>query len=388
MPSDAHAGVLWPRVIGQERAKRILQRTIASRRLAHAYLFHGPEGVGKDALALELARVVHCERGGEEACGECDSCRRLDTLQHPDVKLVVALPVGTNEESGDPPLARLSPADIEAIQAEYRRKGLHPYHRIALLRANTIKINSIREVRREAAMAPSSGRRRIFIVSRAEEMSAEASNTILKTLEEPAGQAMLILTSSQPDALPATIRSRCQHVRLDLLTEGEIAAALQERDGVEAGRAGTVARLAGGSYARARELLEEDLAAERDEVVAFVRSALAGHTGNISEDAERLGRSKDREGARRFLRMTLLWFRDALVLSHDGPVINVDQTEDLRRFVARFPGAPLPEVIAEIERSLFLLDRNVYLKLILIHLAVRLKHMILPGAAQATAPEE
>jgi DNA polymerase III subunit delta' len=376
---------LWPRVIGQERVKRNLVRAIASGRLPHALLFDGSEGVGKDAMAMELARVLHCERNGVNACGTCGSCVRMEHLQHPDVRLVTALPVGKGEQAEDPPLARLSAQEVQDIQEEYRRKGENPYHRISLTRANIIKINSIREVRRESAMTTSAGRRRIFIISRAETMGDEASNTILKTLEEPSGDSLLILTSSQPDALLPTIRSRCQRIRFELLTEQEISGALLARKGIPPDRAALVARLAEGSYARALELLDEDLARERGEVVSFIRFALAGNASGVIEAAEQRGGSKDRETTRRFLLLMLHWFRDALMLVRGGTVTNPDLADDLEKFVSRFPQAELTDVIVALERSLFLLERNVYIKLIFLHLAVRLRELILPGMARQGA---
>ena len=94
MPIDSP---LWPKVLGQTRVKRLLVAALQTRRIPHAYLFSGSEGVGKDAVALELARVLNCQRGGVEACGECSSCRRVASLQHPDIQLIVPLPVGKGE---------------------------------------------------------------------------------------------------------------------------------------------------------------------------------------------------------------------------------------------------------------------------------------------------
>jgi DNA polymerase-3 subunit delta' len=386
MLSETFPEPLWPRVIGQDRVKRILERSRVSGRLPHALLFDGAEGVGKDAMALELARALHCEKGEVNPCGTCGSCVRMEKLQHPDVRLITALPVGKNEVSDDPPLLRLTPDDMKAIQEEYLRKGENPYHRIAIPRANVIKINSVREIRRESAMGTSAGGRRIFIISRAEEMGDEASNTILKTLEEPAGNSLLILTSSRADSLLPTIRSRCQRIRFDLLTVEEIAAALLARRGVPVERAALVARLAEGSYLHALDLLEEDLGQEKLEVVAFIRAALAGNASSVIEAAERRGSARDRDAARRFLLLILHWLRDALVLTSGGSVINIDQADDLGKFTARFPNADLPGVLSAVERSLFLLERNVYIKLIFLHLAVRLRQLILPGVAKQDTP--
>jgi len=115
--------MIWPRVIGQQRVKATLLSALRTKRLAHAYMFYGGEGVGKDAMALELARVIHCERGGEEACGSCASCLQMNSLQHPDVHLVCALPVGKGENSDDSPTTKLTEQEIETIREEFKQKG-------------------------------------------------------------------------------------------------------------------------------------------------------------------------------------------------------------------------------------------------------------------------
>ncbi len=376
MPSNGKPPVVWPRVIGQQRVKGLLLNAIKRNRMPHAFLFHGNEGVGKDAMALELARVLHCERGGEQACDECSSCRRMNTLQHPDVHLVTALPVGKNETAEDAPLARLTQDEIQSIQEQFRLKAGNPYHIVDVPRATIIKINSIREVRRASSMSTSNGRTRVFIISRADEMGEAASNTILKTLEEPAGHTMLILTTSHRDALLPTIVSRCQDVRFDSLTEYEIAEALVQRNGVEPEESLLVARLANGSYSRALELQQEDLARERQDVLMFVKESLAGNTVTLANRIDDLSSSRDRDPVRRFLNLLLLWFRDAFSMRHGGTVINVDQNDDLQRFITKFHNADLVRVIAGIERAISLIDRNVYIKLVFLQLAVEMRRSI------------
>jgi DNA polymerase-3 subunit delta' len=368
---------MWSRVIGQGRVKGVLLSALRSGRMPHAYLFYGGEGVGKDALALELARLLHCERGGEEACDECDSCRRVDTLQHPDIRLVTLLPVGRGEASDDEPMAKLSEDDLKTVQEEFRAKGADPYHRISIPRANIIKINSIRELRRESTMSTFDGRRRVFIISQADAMGQEASNTLLKTLEEPSGDCMFILTTAHRDTLLPTILSRCQNVRFDPLTEEEIRVALIERNGVEGEKAALLARLANGSYTKAIDLLAAEAFEERQNVLAFVRHALGAGTVPLGEDIQRIASFKDKDLTARFLVLLLMWFRDALALRHGAAVINVDQSDELRRFVAKFPHADLNQTIDDVERAISLVERNVYITLVLLQLAVEIKRNIL-----------
>jgi DNA polymerase-3 subunit delta' len=365
--------MIWPRVIGQQRVKATLLSALRTGRLAHAYLFYGGEGVGKDATALELARVIHCEHGGEEACGVCASCVHIDTLQHPDVHLVCALPVGKNEDADDSPTAKLTEQEIDTIQEELRNKGADPYHRITIPRANIIKINSVRAVRRESSMSTAGGRRKVFVISDADCMGEEAANTLLKTLEEPAGNTMLILTTAHRDTLLPTILSRCQNVRFDRLTEPDIRTALLERKGVDPRQAELVARLADGSYTRALALLTEDVDEWRRDVLAFVRSALANNVSLVIKAVEKVTELKDRELVNRFLVFLLTWFRDALSLMHGGEAINVDQQEDLKSLLAKFPHADLLQAMAHVEKAISLVERNVYIRLVMLNLAIRLK---------------
>ncbi len=376
MPSESSPPVLWPRVIGQRRVKQLLLSALRSGRLPHAYLFYGPEGVGKDATALELARILHCERGGEEACGLCSACVRMETMQHPDVHFVTALPAGKGEDSDDSPLDKLTLDDVKVVQAELAEKGRDPYHRVMIPRASGIKINSIREIRRQAPLS-GSGRKRVFIVSRAETLLPVAAHTLLKTLEEPPPNCMLILTSANRDDLVPTIVSRCQQVRFDPLSEADIAAALVARDAVEPPHAALLARLSGGSYTRAQELIGDDLMKEREFVLDYVRRSVAGHHADVGRIIDAVTQEKDRARVVRFLHLLLLWFRDALVLARQGTIINVDQQEPLSRFLTRYPAANVPGVLADIDRSISLVERNVYIKLVLYALAGQIKSHIL-----------
>lgn len=376
MHSDAASSPLWPRVIGQARVKGLLLSTVRSGRLAHAYLFFGPEGTGKDAMALELARMLHCERNGDAACGECGSCKKMETLQHPDVRLITALPVGKGEDRDDGALDKLAAAEIEEIRAEYARKAADPYHRISIARASSIKINSIRDLRREVPLSSLDQRRRIFVISRADDMGGEAANMLLKTLEEPPLQTMLILTTANREALPQTIVSRCQQVRFDPITEPEIEQALIDRKGVEASHARLIARLSGGSYSWALELLEKDLMQERIDVVDFISNTLGGRHIDAGEIIGRVTAERDRERVVRFLHLMLIFMRDAMVLTRGGSVINVDQRDRLAKFVAVFPHADLSAAMADIEHAISLVERNVYINLVLYALAGRLKTTI------------
>jgi len=369
--------MIWPSVIGQERAKKHLLELVSRNRLAHAYLFEGDEGVGKDALALQLARVIHCDQGKSEPCGTCPSCLKSEKLQHPDIHLVFALPVGTHEVRGDGPMEKLTQEDVNSVREQLRIKAADPYHVMTIPRANVIKLSSIRELRRESSLSLAGTKRRVVVISRADEMNEESSNALLKTLEEPSTETTFILTTAHPDRLLPTIRSRCHVLRLDLLSSEEIKRALERSAPVSGENAELVAHLALGSYTRALGLLTEDIAAERRRVVEFVRLVLGGSFVKLMERIDELSASKDRDLIVRFLNLITVWFRDVLVLREGCTILNIDQRADLESFLAKFPDVDVPPILDEVNRTVSLVERNGYIPLALVRLSIRLKRMIL-----------
>jgi len=368
----------WDRVIGQQRVKQLLRKALMSGHVAHAYLFEGPEGVGKDALAIEFARALNCREGLPDACGSCQSCRSMDTLQHPNLRFIVALPAGKGEKIGDDPLKGLVEDQIETLQSELAAKARDPYRRINIPKANFIKVNSIREIRRQASLTALNSGRKIFIIAAADEMNLEASNSLLKTLEEPPGDTVLILTTARREQLLPTIVSRCQIVRCEPLSDEEIAGALVEREGTAAEEASIIATASNGSYRTARELTSEDMLQVRHDAVQFVRNALGTSRVALLSQMESAFGGGDRTAAGQRLRALQTWLHEAILLrSHAGDGGSADGNEELKRFVERFPDADLIMASEKVERSIALLDRNVYLPLVLTTLALDLHRCII-----------
>jgi DNA polymerase-3 subunit delta' len=365
----------WNTVIGQERVKAILRRAVEEERVAHAYLLWGPAGTGKDALAIEFARVLLCEKHATEPCEECSSCRRTASLQHPNLRIVFALPAPkTENEPGD-----VKSDVVQAIRSEMALKAADPYHPIQIARASFITVNSIRELRRETSLAAFEGGRKVFILCGAETMHPSAANALLKILEEPPADTVFLLTTSRRDQLLPTIISRCQSLRCEALQDEEISLALRERYKVPVEQAYVVARLANGNYARAGELLSDDVAKERDDAVQFLRDTVSGNAANIIRQIDEQWKDRDRSVAEQTLSLLMMWLRDAFLLTedHGSGVLNADQRPALDRFVGRFGSSDLTGAIRATEHALELVRRNVYLPLIFISLSIQLKRILL-----------
>ena len=258
-------------VRAQPTAVDTLRRAIASGRVHHAYLFDGPDGVGKERAAFGLAQALVCERrqpGDAAACGECRACVR-------------ALP-----RAGE---ARPVHPDVVVLE-----RGLYDPATIGRRSPETqdLSIDQVRTlVLARAAFPPHEGRAKIFILRRAEDLSQAAANALLKTLEEPGARTHFVLLSSVADSLLPTIRSRTQRVRFAALPDAVITELLAEQGVAEAA---SIALLAGGSMATALHLSDPDASAKRDE---FVARAIAAVTARdlesglaLAEEAKKLGK--------------------------------------------------------------------------------------------------
>lgn len=357
--------------------------------LPTAWLFVGPEGSGKEAVALAVAASLQCSqsRVQSDACGECADCRASAEMRHGDVFYITPLPTGKNENSRtDGPYDRLSADEIESIRSEYSAVGRDPYHKRAIPRARSIKVSSVRDVRRQLSRSADAGRTRVVLVADADLMSSESANAFLKTLEEPGESVLIILITSRQEAILPTVRSRCSLVRFDPLSETDIAAALQDRHDIPESEAALVAHMSEGSFSRARDLLDDDLRAERADVVAYFRQVLKRTPSATWSGVESL-LDRDRTVQLRMLRLMVLWFRDlaALAAGCDTQVVNVDQASDLRSFLDHFPDVDPWDLVRAVEASISLLNRNANPQLVMMNLSISLGQICLRQSGSAVA---
>ena len=279
-PAPQESGLRYFReILGQDWVVSHLKSAMLGGRLSHAYLFLGPGGVGKASTARALAAALNCTQPGADgdACGTCPSCRRMHAGTHPDFLVI-------------------SPAS-EGHQAQ-------------------IKIEQIRELRRLTAYPPLGGGWRVVLIKPAEALSASndaAANALLKTLEEPPPQHLLVLTArGEADLLP-TIVSRCHKLAFAPLPSALIIQELENRRSLPRSQAALVAALSGGSLGRALALDPEELVRQRDQALSDLAQLNRGRTGVVLSWAQRL--TKNRADLENFLLVAQLWYRD-LLLSH------------------------------------------------------------------------
>jgi DNA polymerase III subunit delta' len=280
------ASDLLSKVRAQETALRTIEWALESGRIHHAYLFVGPDGVGKELAAFGLAQALVCERRGDADAGP----GLFGAAEKPPVRACGACSACTRAVPRDDTRRPLHP-DIVVIE-----RGLYTAQQLGRRTPETqeISIDQIRLlVLARSAFAPHEGRAKVFVIRRAEELSISAANALLKTLEEPGAKTHFILLSAQPEALLPTILSRTQRIRFAPLPD-DVVTELLGAQGVEPARAKEVARLAGGSVEAGVLLADPEESETRER---FVESALAATASPGIEQVLALAESakKDKE---------------------------------------------------------------------------------------------
>jgi len=259
-------------IIGQPHAVERLLNARRRNRLAHGYLFVGSEGTGRERTALALAQALLCEHSVDgDACAGCGACRRVGAGSHPDLQLVLS-------------------------EAEIVRRGIGKAEGSGAP-SPEIRVDAVRELCRRLHLRTYEGAGRVGIVVDAHRLRVEAANALLKTLEEPAADTLLVLIAPNPRAVLDTLRSRCQIVRFAPLPVAALAELLVSQHGVDPELARAAAERAEGSLVRALELGRGDVA-ERVEVGRAFWSAVAGgQAGALLDLAVDLGRERERTQA-------------------------------------------------------------------------------------------
>jgi DNA polymerase III subunit delta' len=378
----------WNDIIGQERVKSILQKSIVEGRVSHAYLFWGIEGIGKEALAIEFAKTVNCLKpiiNGDkiDACGICSACLKSNVFQHPNIKLIFSIPTGKASDSkNDNPLGNLSDEQIGKIQEQTELKSHDYYHKIEIPKANHILVSQIREIKRNLSLGAAQQGRRVVLVFRAEEMNKESANAFLKTLEEPHEGITIIITTSRIELLMQTIISRCQQVYCEPLYDSAISDVLISRTGIDETNARLAATFAQGSFTAALEFLNQDMSLLRESVINTFRSSLKKkiYRHELIENLEKISVFNDKRIAEYFIRILILWLRDSYTLintNNTDSLINKDQSEMLGRFAEKFSDRNIPGVIYLLENSIHQIYKNVQLQLVFLSLFIRLRGILL-----------
>ena len=324
-------------ILGQENAVTQLSKALHSDRLAHAYLFHGPRGTGKKLTALRFAKALYCPAALTGACDTCATCRKIANRNHPDVLLI--------EPEG-------AAVRIEAIRMIQNRLGYKPYE----------------------------SDRTTIIIDCCELLTLPASNALLKTLEEPPGNALLLLLASRKEALPLTIVSRCRLLPFRPLAPQHIATILC-RQGVDSETANSAALLAEGSLEAFGDANPAHLLVRRQAAYDLLSDVLAARDPGLFAKARQLAGKRDQ--CEELLRWLELLCRDMVMLKAAPaiPLHNQDLRAGLTALATPLTQARLLDTCDLIEQLRHRITMNVNPQLIFERLLIHMQQTL--GATAA-----
>lgn len=315
-------------IIGHDRVIDVFRRSLRAGKMAHAYIFEGPIGCGRRKTALALTQAIFCKEMSDDACGICPSCRKVAAGNHGDIHFVEPLP---------------DKRDISIAQ--------------------------LRDIQRELALRPYEAPRKACIMEPADRMNTNSANSLLKTLEEPPGNAIIILLTENADILLPTIRSRCQLVRFSPLS-AEHVCQLLEKQGMDPEAASLLAQMADGSMQKALELDNDSLNERRETLLKHFYALSLNRIVTVFDASEAL--SGNRDETLETLDMLLSIIRDVVhIAAGSGEIINSSIRQQLEQLAFRLnmeSSLRLADDILETRRAV---QRNANAKLALDNLFIR-----------------
>jgi DNA polymerase-3 subunit delta' len=365
------------RLVGQEKARDLLKRIIKSGRLGHAYLFSGPAGTGKTALALAFAELINGISNLTDLDNQAFS-KKSSWLNHPDIHVFMPVTTDYRVNGLRKRLSYLAKDPYEVVDFSHRpsladeesSKNKQAFYPIDYFHD---------EIRPKAFLKPNEGRKTVIILTNIETMRKEAANAFLKILEEPSEDLIFLLTTNDKDTLLPTIISRCQPVQLSTLKASQIQQALIHYDGFSSDDAQYMAQISGGNYVMARYFEIDTLKKMRAQMVTFLRKSYTRDAGALTKMAKDWQKQYNIERQVMLLNVLETLLSDLMIYRNTGEkslITNLDQIDTIIRFCDSMPDARLRDMIEQVNNCRPLLHRNIQAKLLLTALALRFSFLM------------
>ncbi len=311
-------------ILGNSRVKTILSKSLQRNRVPHSLLFIGPDGVGKKEMALVVAKALNCLQKTEDSCEECTSCVAINKKIFPDVM-------------------ELSP------------------------QKNVIKIEQMRLLKSTTYLKPMVGKKRVFIISNAEKMSEEASNSLLKILEEPPSFSHILLLTDNPYLILPTIKSRCQVLSFVPVFKEDIEKVLLEK-GYDAEKARVISLVVRGNLRYALSLDWDDLQEKRKKAWQVFHALIKKENASVFLKEFSSSRFLGRQDLEQIFEILSSFCRDIVVFKEEGDLsylMNPDFGHDLRETSGHLSLEQALDFLSKIDYSLYALQKNLNVNLLM-----------------------
>ncbi len=385
---------------------RILLSSFNNNKLASTYLFYGADGRGKWAVAIGLAALVNCEEpikdnSGKvaDSCGNCRNCRQIENLIFPELHFAVPITTHKNEDEANdlvrgylnlkaenPYRIINSGPQIVAAANDFRHKmpqipNGKKIKDIAIAQQLTIPIELAREIKRKTAIRPYGGTKRIIIFYQMEKMLQSSADALLKLIEEPPPETIIVITAVDPDALLPTIKSRSQRIRFRPISDSIIAQYLFERHNVESEKASFLARLSEGSIGQAVLFIEDgDMSSFRQTAFLLFKSIFARETSSAMAAFSDLINPMDKSESEQLLNYWQSFLGDLIRIKSGMPqsgILNIDLGKELENLAGKIASAAdFSAMLGYIKRMNQALRRNIHIRIGMIALLLGLRQYI------------
>ncbi len=369
-------------IIGQEAVRDTLLTAVNNNRISHAQLFTGEQGTGKLALAIAFAQYISCtNRQGNDSCGECPSCKKYQKLIHPDLHFVFPVVKSGNLKN---------PVSDDYLD-QWRGKVLdNPYFDLnewySCLGAENsqgmIYVSESEKIIHKLNFKTYESEYKIMIIWQPEKMNIQCANKLLKMIEEPPSRTVFLLVSDNPDSIIKTILSRTQRIKIPRIDTDTLSLSLVKKYAIEPAKAGTLARLASGSWSKACSLVEtteQDLQ-NLEAFKTIMRHCWSRKVLEIIEWSKELS-ALGRERQKSFLLYALKMIRENFIMNIDRSEL-VYMSDEEKSFSQNFSPyineANVLNIYSELERSHADISRNGNAKIVFLDMGLKLVKLIRP----------
>ncbi|MCI6715414.1 MAG: ATP-binding protein [Lachnospiraceae bacterium] len=307
-------------IIGQEQLKEHLQNAISMNKVSHAYIINGERSSGKEFIARIFAMALQCEKGGTEPCGECHSCKQAMSNNQPDI-----IYIGHEKP-------------------------------------NTIGVEDIRgQINNDIGIKPYSSPRKIYIMNEGEKMTVQAQNALLKTLEEPPEYAVILILTTNVEALLPTILSRCVVLNMKPVPDAKVKKYLMEELGVPDYKANICVAFARGNIGKAKLLASsEEFEKVKDEAITLVKYINDMEINEIVKAIKKITEYKF--DVNDYLDILSVWYRDVLLYKATKDINSLifkDELQQIRRVADRSTYEGIETIVNALQQAKRRLEANV-----------------------------